>query len=73
MAIGWSEKSSSGFSRSNWSQAREAPAWAGLPWGRRDEPWGTEHLSSHMDIRELGETGCRRQREEGEEKRVLRR
>lgn len=41
--------------------------------GQAGQALGTEHFSSRMDIRELGETGWRRQREEGEEKRVLRR
>lgn len=63
MAIGWSEKSSSGFLCSNWSKAREAPEWAGLLLGRQSEPWGTEQLSSQVDIRDTGMAGPRQRGE----------
>lgn len=64
MAIGWSEKSSSGFLCSNCSQARKAQEQARLLLGRQSEHFRTGHLSCSVDIRELGkaEAGWRRKR-----------
>lgn len=55
MTIGWSEKSSSGFLCSNWSQAKKAPERAGLPLGGCSMHCGAECLPAQWTLETLAQ------------------